>query len=180
MLALVLLLLLPRTAAGLLGTRQLPAGWAGPIAARSMLHHRPASGPLLDARLRPWSIGNGRLATLAGSANVYLAGVFNLHGGAYEPFRARLPGRYNDANLTLLARTLPLNASHVHVRGLSYRGADLTVEWDGRAASVTCARGGCDAPALYAMGGRAAAALARRDGAVCGGHCRGGGAVRHS
>ena len=91
MLALVLLLLLPRTAAGLVGTQQLPAGWAGPMAAGSMLHHRPASGPLLDARLRP-SIGNGRLATLAGSANVYLAGVFNLHGGAYEPFRARLPG----------------------------------------------------------------------------------------
>eukprot|EP01047_Picozoa_sp_COSAG01_P013297 COSAG01_NODE_620_length_14784_cov_49.916718_2_plen_248_part_00 len=76
----------------------LPAGWADSIGRGAMLaRHRlprggigPSVSPPLDVRLRP-SIGNGRLATLASSPNVYLAGVYNLVG-TVEPFRARLPG----------------------------------------------------------------------------------------
>ena len=55
-----------------------------------MLIRRDAATSVLDPRLLP-SIGNGFVATIAGSANTYLAGVFNLNG-QYEPFRARLPG----------------------------------------------------------------------------------------
>jgi sucrose-6-phosphate hydrolase SacC (GH32 family) len=70
----------------------LPAGWADAIAAGSMLVHRPNTSAPLDARLMP-NIGNGRLGTLAGSSNVYLAGVYNLNPAAkFEPYRARLPG----------------------------------------------------------------------------------------
>lgn len=69
----------------------LPPGWREAIAQGSMLAFEPSSlDTPLDARLRP-NIGNGYLATLAGSANVYVAGVFNLVG-TVEPFRARFPG----------------------------------------------------------------------------------------
>ena len=70
--------------------QSLPAGWAQGSAAASMLLRQPAAAGALDPRLRP-NIGNGFLATLAGSGNVYLAGVYNL-AGTFEPFRARLPG----------------------------------------------------------------------------------------
>ena len=72
-------------------TTVLPAGWPEAIASGSMLAYDPAASTApLDPRLRP-NIGNGYLATLAGAANVYLAGVYNIVGTT-EPFRARLPG----------------------------------------------------------------------------------------
>ena len=73
--------------------QQLPPGWSDAVAEGSMLVRSlttSSSSPTLDARLRP-TIGNGFVATLAGSANVYIAGVYNLNG-TYEPYRARLPG----------------------------------------------------------------------------------------
>lgn len=48
--------------------------------------------------------------------------------------------RFNDANLTLLAPTLPLNASAISVQGLSYRDVDLSVTWDADHTRVTCER----------------------------------------
>ena len=68
----------------------VPADWVAAVARGDMLVH--AGAEALDRRLLP-DIGNGFLATIAGSRNVYLAGVFNLvPAGEYEPFRARLPG----------------------------------------------------------------------------------------
>ncbi len=92
---LVLLLLLAAAAAATAGETPIPPAWAAAVARGDMLIHaeeaRGSSSPL-DARLRP-NIGNGFLATLGGSASVYLAGVYNLSPlGAAEPFRARLPG----------------------------------------------------------------------------------------
>ena len=73
-------------------TTPLPAAWAAAVAAGDMLTHTHVDAAPLDPRLRP-SIGNGHVATLGGSASVYLAGVYNLSPlGAAEPFRARLPG----------------------------------------------------------------------------------------
>jgi|EP01047_Picozoa_sp_COSAG01_P009252 hypothetical protein len=91
-------LLLAALIDGAAAAAPLPAGWADSIRRGAMLaRHRlprggsgPSVSPPLDVRLRP-SIGNGRLATLASSPNVYLAGVYNLVG-TVEPFRARLPG----------------------------------------------------------------------------------------
>jgi hypothetical protein len=51
--------------------------------------------------------------------------------------------RYNDANMTILAPTLALNASSMAVHGLNYRGSQLAVEWNSASASVVC-MGGCD------------------------------------
>jgi len=68
----------------------LPSGWQAAIDRGDMLHRRLSNIPDLDPRLRP-SIGNGFLATLAGSGSTYLAGVFNVRA-TWEPFRARLPG----------------------------------------------------------------------------------------
>ena len=85
----VLLLALASTAAT---ETLIPPEWTAAVARGDMLIHTAGGGAPLDARLRP-SIGNGFLATLGGSASVYLAGVYNLSpSGAAEPFRARLPG----------------------------------------------------------------------------------------
>ena len=51
--------------------------------------------------------------------------------------------RYNDANMTLLSPTLALNASAMAVHGLSYRGAELSMEWSAASSSVVCSAG-CD------------------------------------
>lgn len=88
-------LLLHAAGAATASETPIPAAWAAAVARGDMLIHAEQTGPSsrpLDARLRP-TIGNGFLATIAGSASVYLAGVYNLSPlGAAEPFRARLPG----------------------------------------------------------------------------------------
>ena len=77
------LLLLASAAASAPGAAQLrtslplqpPASWVAAAARGDLLLRDSGTNGPLDARLRP-SIGNGLIATIAGSANVYAAGVF--------------------------------------------------------------------------------------------------------